>query len=503
MSHIPIVQGVAVDPDGQYQQPHQQHSKYSSSSGDYNNNYGDASSPGVAPSAPYYGGDGDGDEAHVVTADELRALRQNPRKKFQDVIWAVLFWAHLVVMVVVISIGLSSAGQAGVYSSDSAGVLFCVGVTGLVAVGLSIIALSFMMNNTETLVQAALIFSVACSGIVAILGFMAGDLLMGIVGTISFFVGICYARIVWPRIPFAAANLHTALTAVRCNLGLTVVSYGFTGLAFMWTIFWFLGLSDSLANSKGAVVFLLFVSFYWVQQVLQNTMHVTTAGVIGTWWFVPQEANSFWSPALTDSFVRATTYSFGSICFGSLIVAVVQALRALEHYLRGNDDYSAMVCIIQCILACIESIVEYFNRWAYVYVGLYGFSYLEAGRNVIQLFQNKGWTAIISDDLCDNVLFMISVAIGLASGLVGLIIGSLDSSMFADLGFDSSAGPAFFIGLMTGFIFSSIIMSVVGSAVNTVIVCYAEAPAEFQMNHPQLAAQMRASWMEAWPGIVT
>lgn len=115
-----------------------------------------------------------------------------------------------------------------------------------------------------------------------------------------------------------------------------------------------------------------FLSYYWVQQVLQNTMHVTTAGVIGTWWFVPAEASSFWSPALSDSVCRATTYSFGSICFGSLLVAIVQALRALEHYSRDNDDFQFLSCIIQCLLGCIEGILESINRWAY---GTYGESH--------------------------------------------------------------------------------------------------------------------------------
>lgn len=52
---------------------------------------------------------------------------------------------------------------------------------------------------------------------------------------------------------------------------------------------------------------------------------------------------------------------------------------------------------------------------------------------------------------------------------------------------------------MTGFLISSILMSVVGSAVNTVIVCFAESPAEFEQNHPHLSAEMRAAWRQAWP----
>jgi hypothetical protein len=42
-------------------------------------------------------------------------------------------------------------------------------------------------------------------------------------------------------------------------------------------------------------------------------------------------------------------------------------------------------------------------------------------------------------------------------------------------------------------------MTLVSSAVNTVIVCYAEAPAEFQVNHPKLSEDMRATWRQAWP----
>ena len=37
-----------------------------------------------------------------------------------------------------------------------------------------------------------------------------------------------------------------------------------------------------------------------------------------------------------------------------------------------------------------------------MYVGLYGYGYLEAGKNVISLFKNRGWEAIIADDLIGN-----------------------------------------------------------------------------------------------------
>ena len=57
------------------------------------------------------------------------------------------------------------------------------------------------------------------------------------------------------------------------------------------------------------------------------------------------------------------------------------------------------------------------------------------------------------------------------------------------------------LGFLVGFLFATIMMSIVGSAVNTVIVCFAEAPAEFQANHPELSNEMRMTWRNAWPDV--
>jgi phage-related protein len=82
---------------------------------------------------------------------------------------------------------------------------------------------------------------------------------------------------------------------------------------------------------------------------MQNTIHVTIAGVVATWWIAPAEASSFCSAAIFDSLKRALTTSFGSICFGSLLVAIVQALRALANTARSQDD-GFLLCIAECIL---------------------------------------------------------------------------------------------------------------------------------------------------------
>lgn len=435
---------------------------------------------------------------HVETAGQFNGQKGTPQpKQFNDVAFAVAFYIHLGIMAffLVTSIGAVDNGNGG---GGNSGIVFACTVCSIFACGLSTLALGFMMRFATELVKIALFFSISISLTIGIMGFLSGQLFMGIMGLLSFALGIAYAYFVWHRIPFAAANLNAALVAVKANMGLMLVAYIFLAIGIMWTMWWSVA-ANGMINAYGSMVMFLFLlSYYWTHQVLQNTVHVTTAGVVGTWWFAPEEASSCCSQAITDSFTRASTYSFGSICFGSLLVAIVQALRQLNRMIRDNEDFSIVVCLIDCILACIEGIMEYLNKWAYVYVGLYGYSYLDAGRNVMTLFQNKGWTVIITDDLAENVLFMISVGIGLITGLIGLILASLDQNLFANFEDASPTTIGFGIGLLIGILLSSIMMGTVASAVNTIIVCFAEAPREFEINHPELSISLREAWRAAY-----
>ena len=52
---------------------------------------------------------------------------------------------------------------------------------------------------------------------------------------------------------------------------------------------------------------------------------------------------------------------------------------------------------------------------------------------------------------------------------------------------------------LIGIVISAILLSVVDSSVNTVFVSFAEAPSEFEENHPQLSSEMRDAWRKVYP----
>jgi hypothetical protein len=392
--------------------------------------------------------------------DWIEAKPQTQPRRYRDGFWAILFYVHVAIViastvkfapVMLQALAADYVGGANRYLKiarllqddedevdiDTDSLILVLAFAGLAGLIISTISLTFMMNCAQQLIKTALFFNIFVTGAMLLLALLAGVLELAIMALIGLIISSYYTYVVWNRIPFAASNLITAVSAVRANIGLAFFAYTNLIVSFLWSILWSaafvstffaVGGCDAEGNCEneinGFAVFLFLVSYYWTAQVLKNVVHVTVAGTVGTWWFVPNEANGCCSQGVRNSYWRSITSSFGSICFGSLLVAIIQAVKEIVHSMREGNG-SMLACLLDCILGCIEGLVEYFNQWAFVYVGIYGYSFLEAGSSVMTLFKSRGWTAIIADVLVDTALFMVSVGVGILTGLVGLAAGSI------------------------------------------------------------------------------
>jgi H+/Cl- antiporter ClcA len=99
-----------------------------------------------------------------------------------------------------------------------------------------------------------------------------------------------------------------------------------------------------------------------------------------------------------------------------------------------------------------------------------------------------------------NVILMISIIVGALMGVVAIILETT-TDWFEDAGGDSQI-IAFILGFIVGLAVCSILLSTIASGVNTVIVMFADAPQEFQTNHPALSQKMRETWNSVYPGSV-
>ena len=151
-------------------------------------------------------------------------------------------------------------------------------------------------------------------------------------------------------------------------------------------------------------------------------------------------------------------------------------------------------------MSCIDGLAESFNPWAFTYVGLYGYGFLEAGHHATELFRRRGWSMIVTDDLIPNVLCILSLAIGGVTGLFAVLVEVLENFQFVAMPEKTTTLVAFLAGLVIGLFVSNVLFGLISSAVNTVIVCFAGSPVEFDRNHHELSHEMRNSWREVWPG---
>ncbi len=256
----------------------------------------------------------------------------------------------------------------------------------------------------------------------------------------------------------------------------------------------------------------------------QNIVHVTVAGVVATWWADPDSLSTCCNGVLRELFTRSLTTSFGSICLGSLVVPPLDFLRntcsfCCDFYappssahdtadLSNHGKYgeckfadsvseaSSPVTNLPVPTSPFDGIIRYFNDYGFTYVGIYREGFNTSSRKATDVFKAREWVGVSSDRLVPHVLAMISVFITLGSGCFGLVVEEFDGYSFTN--FQKPTSTAFAIGCWVGFVISRILFKLVGSAVNTVLVCFSLAPWTFKVNHPVLSHEMRSSWGGTW-----
>lgn len=95
-----------------------------------------------------------------------------------------------------------------------------------------------------------------------------------------------------------------------------------------------------------------YFSFFFTSQVITNIVHVTISGVFATYYYMAGSPQGMTSSPTIASLKRACTTSLGSICFGSLIIAIIQTLRTIANMFRGDSDgiMAFVACLIDCLL---------------------------------------------------------------------------------------------------------------------------------------------------------
>ncbi|KAG0356064.1 hypothetical protein BG005_005004 [Podila minutissima] len=171
-------------------------------------------------------------------------------------------------------------------------------------------------------------------------------------------------------------------------------------------------------NFYPIAAYLIFI-YMWTSAVLSNVQRVTLANVVSKWYF---HRSKTMEPAL----INATTTSFGSVCLGALFIAIVQfSVFVLSRTAKKLKDHSfPLFVFIATCCRVIQGLVEKFNNYTLIYVGITGESLFAAARSASKIFQRNLLWGLITDFLTKLVLFINATMLSLLTGFAAYIFAT-------------------------------------------------------------------------------
>ncbi|KAJ1643585.1 putative choline transporter, neither null mutation nor overexpression affects choline transport [Coemansia asiatica] len=477
------------------------------------------------------------DATGYSSSDFKGAKQYNRTPKFRDLWAALLFLAHFALFVVMAALFIRALPSSAFkhsgdlkfsknfYSWPTMIMWLCVL---LVSIVFSVIYLGVLQMFAGQMLVISFWFSV-----IAMIGtgiyYLAAKIWFA--GAIMLIFGVLYA-LMWfswrHRIPFSKLVLETVCHITRKFPSTMVVSLVFLVIQTAYSAMWSLALAGSFkymekyqscsthvdrngrqyqscSNAKEVLAWVYMVfSFYWTSSVILNVLHTTICGTFATFYFFDGAPGGYPTNHVTlSSLKRSLTNSFGSICFGSLIVTIIQTIRSLLRALRNQegDNFAVqlLACCIDCILGCIEGIVEFFNKYAYVEIAIFGKPFVQAAKDTWTLIKDRGVDALINDCLIGNVLQMGAFLCAAIVALVAWLYITITKPEYNSTG--SYTAPIIIAAFVIAMSMFMVLLKCIDSGAATTFVCLAEDPDVMARNNPRLFAMVRETYPQVVRGV--
>ncbi len=451
-------------------------------------------------------------------SDDDDGIDRNPCK-FPDLLFAIAFSAMVVAMVYA-AFYYQYAGRVDfddMASEDAAGNLFslliaCYASAAVVSQLVASIALRSGTSALDVLLGASNALTLAGSVLAFIwVGPWTGSALL-----LVFLVGGAFQVFGRSdRSEFAAATV-----AVGCDAALEYpemgceAAVGLEGAAFATTVIATLLFGTFAVAAFGYYAFqvqksddddwdtalflvcLVFVAcFFWCQQVLKYVIVCATASTANSWWFGKDVAP-------LSAFSRAVTYHYGAICFGALVVAPIEAIATSINSMKRmsaraesgaiNSILSGCLCCVTTVLQCCESILDYFNKFAFCLVGMRGASYAYASRQVVALFGTQGCIAAGADFYAESVVALASIGVGAVTAAFAVGLGEDSSELEA--GISDTASVIAVLAGAGGYCVAAVAFSIVEAAGKSALVLYLEDPNALKRSHETEFDRLSGVW---------
>jgi len=410
--------------------------------------------------------------------------------RYKDQMFAIAFGFHIfavfLILIVTNAVNDSDSADTSLSTDEMSNTYPQVLVAMVLGSLFSCCWVQLMKRFARMVIQCVIYTGCAMMFLFCIMGFAATNYFVGVLFLFMFLLSAWYAYSVRSKIRFAGELLHEACSIISDSMPETLhVAYFMILLKLIWLLFWAGAVYGCIkSNDTAWVTFFLVLSFFWTTEVCKNVVHITTSRRMHAWYFSMGEADgSIVSKGEVDAegndvnpvrqaLTRALTTSFGSVCYGSLLVSVVEFFHFITYQLRRlvlDTNIRFLVGCVDFFLSCLGSCSEIFNKYAFVAVATHNCSFRDGAEKTSKLFKDNFVLTLVNDDLVAGVLFFGMIIVGC---ITGLIVGIWSWSA-SDGNHGMFVG---FIGLLIGHGIAHICLAPIDSSVAALYVLYAEDP---------------------------
>jgi choline transporter-like protein 2/4/5 len=159
------------------------------------------------------------------------------------------------------------------------------------------------------------------------------------------------------------------------------------------------------------MVYMLFM-FFWLMNFIIALDEMTLAGSFASYYWAWDKKTDIPTFPLGSAFYRSFRYHTGSMAFGSLLVSVVQLIRAFLEYVdrkmkRANNSVAKFLLkCLKCCFWCLEKFLRFVNKNAYIMIAVHGYNFCTAAKEGFFLVMRNVLRAVVLDKVCDFIMFI-------------------------------------------------------------------------------------------------
>lgn len=224
----------------------------------------------------------------------------------------------------------------------------------------------------------------------------------------------------------------------------------------------------------------------WTMLLANQIRVYVVSGTVAQWYFAPVDTPTT-SGTTRRSLSQALSSSFGSLCFGSLVLTFTEVMKnSVENAHRQNGG-SIFSLIFYVIAQCFYGLVEYLTKFATVMCAITGQGLVDAGRKVTDLLVRNfldAWASTVwfTPMVIQLAAFSISVAWGFASWGSYYAFHSSDTELY-------HSSNSIVVGVLSG-VFTLFVLNFLGgvllSVLDAVFICWAIDRDASTVSHPEV-----------------